>query len=266
MNIIIKILIVASISAFVSIIFRGVGLDMILNPDALLVVVGGAVIAVLVGFPFERIRGVIYDVIGTFTAKRNREEIIDDIISIARIYRKADIRTLENKANKTTDSILKLGINLLINHHRSEDIKNIMEREIALRSMDHNLSQNVLKTIARLTPSLGLAGTVISLIKMFKSFQSVDAMSALMAISLMSTFYGVVISNVLVLPLYAKLKEHAIFSETLMTMTVEGIVAINNMEHPAKIEERLRGHEWITEQGLSLAGGALTAAKSAGRI
>jgi chemotaxis protein MotA len=63
-----------------------------------------------------------------------------------------------------------------------------------------------------------------------------------MAVAMMSTFYGVIISNLFMLPLCAKLEERAIQSEALMHSIIEGIEAMNNREHPLRIEERINGY------------------------
>jgi chemotaxis protein MotA len=247
MNIIIGIAFVIGLSSFVLTVFRDVGMHMIFNPDAFLIVVGGSIIAVFVGFPFKRIKDTALDVISAFRAERDRNALTKDILDVARIYRKADIRKLERKIQDIKDDFLKLGVNLLISHRSSEEIRSIMEREMTIRVMHHNFSQNMLKTIARLTPSFGLAGTVISLIKMFKNFQSIEVMAPLMAVALMSTFYGVIISNLFMLPLCAKIKDKAIVSETLMSITIEGIEAMNNREHHSKIEETIKGYQDLEE-------------------
>ncbi len=140
------------------------------------------------------------------------------------------------------DDFLKMGVGLLINHQGSDTIRKVMERELAIRIMDSNFSQNVLNTVARLTPSFGLAGTVISLIRMFRDMQSVDAIAPLMAVAMMSTFYGVILSTLLMLPLCAKLKECSIGNEVLMHISIEGLEAINDGMHPLMIEERIYGY------------------------
>jgi len=206
-----------------------------------LIVTGGTVIALFVGFPLERIRNTVHDIIKAYSGLKGRDSVVKDILDISRTYMRTSIRDLENKVKGIDDDFLRLGAKLLINNYGDHDIKSILEREMTIRLVDRNFSQNLLKTIARLAPSFGLAGTVISLIKMFKHMESVDTIAPMMAVALMSTFYGVIISNLIMLPLCAKLKEQAIESELTMNITIEGILAIRNMEHPLKIEQRIRG-------------------------
>jgi chemotaxis protein MotA len=232
-------------------IFRDLSLTMIFNLDAFLIVVGGTTVAMFVGFPYKRVKDTVYDVIDTFKTRLDRNTVIRDIVDLARIYGRLDIRSVEDRMKDMEDDFLRRGTSLLINRNDNEDIKNILEREMMIRIMNYNFSQNLLKTVARLTPSFGLAGTVISLIRMFNNFQSIDGIASLMAVGLMSTLYGVILSSLLILPLCAKVKERAIISETLMNITIEGIIAVNNMEHPLKIEERLGGYNEEDESTVS---------------
>ncbi len=233
--------------SFIFTVFRDIGITMIINPDALSIVLGGTFLALLVGFPVERLRSTYIDVINTFAKQRDKETVIKDIVEVSRIYRKDTIKTLEKRMESVNDSFLKLGVNLLINNHDKKEIKDIMEREMMLRLMNYNFSQNVLKTVARLTPSFGLAGTVISLVKMFRNFESFDTIAPYMAVALMSTLYGVIIANLIMLPLCAKVKEQTILSETVMRITIDGMLAINNRENPMKVEDKISGYQAMNE-------------------
>ncbi|MBI5666207.1 MAG: MotA/TolQ/ExbB proton channel family protein, partial [Nitrospirae bacterium] len=197
MNIILGAVITISLGAFALTVFRDIGISMIFNLDAFLIVLGGTTLALFVGFPFVRVRNTVNDIINAYSGRRDRDSVIKDILDISRTYMKTNIRNLESKIKGIDDDFLRLGAKLLINNYGGRDIKNIMEREMAIRLVDRNFSQNLLKTVARLTPSFGLAGTVISLIKMFKHMESVDTIAPMMAVALMSTFYGVIISNLI---------------------------------------------------------------------
>lgn len=264
MNTILGSTFVIALALFAAAAFRNIGLAMVFNPDALMIVCGGTTVAVFIAFPFGRLRSTVRDIADAFRHPRDRKDVSKDILDLAGFYRRSDIRGIENLIKTLKDDYLRLGAGLLTDHRDNETIRNIMERELAMRVMHANFSQNVLKTVARLTPSFGLAGTVISLIKMFKEMQSVDAMAPMMAVAMMSTFYGVIISNLFMLPLCAKLKERAILSEALMHITIEGIEAINNMEHPLRIQERINGYCEIGDLAPSGAGATIAVTKAAG--
>ncbi len=247
MNIFLSAFLVISSLLFVFTIFNGIGISMIFNLDAFLIVIGGTTIAMFLGFPVNRIRITVNEIIDAFSIQRTRDSVIEDILVVSRMYGKTNIRDLENRIKYFDDNFLKMGANLLINDHSRKELKNIMEREMMLRLINFNFSQNVLRTVARLAPSFGLAGTIISLIKMFKHLVSIEAITPMMAVALMSTFYGIIIANLFMLPLCAKLREKAIESESIMTITIEGILIIRNNEHPLKIEEKIKEYKEIDD-------------------
>lgn len=247
MNVFLLITFLTALSLFTATIFRNIGFGMLLNADALMIVGGGTIIAVFLGFPLKRLNNVLYDLFDSFWSKNNSQDATKEILEITKIYRKADIRRVEKKIRTLDDEFLKMGVKLLINNKTSEEIRSILERRLAIRMMDYNFSQNVLKTIARLTPSFGLAGTVISLIKMFQNMTSIETIAPHMAVAMMSTFYGVIIANLFMLPLCAKLEEHAILSEARMYSIIDGIEGINNNDHSLHIEDRMNGYSTTWE-------------------
>ncbi len=266
MNIILCAAFVLALLSFILTIFKDIGLTMVFNLDAFLIVVGGTTIALFIGFPMTRIRDTVNVIIATFSKQRDRESVIKDILGISKMYGKTDIRSLEQKLKQVDDDYLKMGINLLINNYSSGEIKNIMEREMMLKIISYNFSQNLLKTIARLTPSFGLVGTVISLIRIFKHFESVDTFAPMMSVALMSTFYGVIIANLFMMPICAKVKERTIISEVIMNITIEGVLAVKNMEHPLRLEERIRGFQEIEDLSLQGVNNSLEVSKGVGVI
>ncbi|MEO5361861.1 MAG: MotA/TolQ/ExbB proton channel family protein [Nitrospirota bacterium] len=224
-------------------VFRGMEFRVLFNPDAFIIVVGGTVIGMMLGFPLERLKATYREIVNSFKDKATKESLIEEILRLARINRNSGIRSFEKSIDTIENDFLRFGANLIVNNYNEKTIKEIMEREMASRIINQTFSQNVLRTLARLMPSLGLAGTVVTLIKMFKDFNSVETLAPLMAVALMSTFYGVVLANLAALPLCAKLKEDSIKSGSLMIIAIEGIAAVCNIEHPTKIKERLTGYE-----------------------
>ena len=241
-----------ALALFASTLFRNIGMELLINTDALMIVGGGTIIAVFLGFPLKRLKTVLCDIREAFRSNSTGQDTGKDILEITKIYRKGDIRKMERKIRTIEDNFLKMGISLLINNKPSDEIRTILERRLSVRMIDYNFSQNVLKTISRLTPSFGLAGTVISLIKMFQNMVSIETIAPHMAVAMMSTFYGVIIANLFMLPLCAKLEEHAILSEARMHSIIEGIEGINNNDHTINIEDRMNGYSTTWEMNTSL--------------
>ncbi|HIJ59342.1 MAG TPA: hypothetical protein HPP56_01815 [Nitrospirae bacterium] len=241
MNLIIVALSILIFVGLIITIFKGITFGTLFNWEALVIIIGGTSAGLLIGYPLDKIKETFHAVIDSFNQNLAREKTIENILTISRLYKKSEIKSIERISKCIDDSFLRLGINLLINYHRYDDIKNIMERELYKKLLSLQSHQNILKTAARLAPSFGLAGTVISLIKMFGNMTTAESMMPMMAVALMSTFYGVILSNLIFLPLASKLKEIADSIEENMYLIIEGIRAIYDGEHTMKIEERICG-------------------------
>src|SRR5512139_2439250 len=238
MNTVVTMSLVMGIGFFIAFLFRDAGLS-ILNPSALVIVLGGSTCAMCIGFPINKIQQAARDVLSTFRDHCEKRSLVRQITSAAKNLRRGDIRALERRIAETEDDFLRFGLSLLLNRHEAEDIQVSMERELAARMLQYHATQNVLKTGARLAPAFGLIGTILMLIRMFAEVHSFQALSPLMAGALMSTLYGVIVANLFMLPLAARVQDKAIASEMLLGITVEGILAVHSGDHPFKIEEKL---------------------------
>lgn len=244
MNILVTFLGIVIVLGMLLTIFKGVSFTTFFNWEAIIIIFGGTACGLLISYPVDRLKDTIQSLKKAFSFHSDKDTTIENILTISRLYRKSEIKSLERLATFMENGFLKLGVYLLINNHKPHDIKTILEREMNTRIISLHSNQNVLKTGARLAPSLGLAGTVISLIKMFSNMTTIEAMMPMMAVALMSTFYGVIFSNLLFMPLSVKIKDMCDAEEAEMLLILEGIMSISNGEHTLKIEERLR-NDWI---------------------
>ncbi|MGC2062810.1 MAG: MotA/TolQ/ExbB proton channel family protein [Thermodesulfovibrionales bacterium] len=247
MNLILSAALIFGMAIFSALMLRDSGISVI-NPEALVIVIGGSICGLIIGFPFARIRTMICDVFETFRNDYGRDDLIRDLVKLSRTHRRADIRAVEKEIKNLKNDYLSFGMDLMLNRYRNEEIRYGMGREMSTRIMNYQSGQNILRTLARLTPAFGLVGTVMILIKMFSHLNSVETLAPLMASALMSTLYGVIVSNLIMLPLSARLADRAVSAEMIMSMTVEGILAIQRGEHPLRIEERLKGYGTRADQ------------------
>jgi len=256
MNLLVSAALIFGMAIYSVLMMRDSGIS-VLNPEALVIVIGGSICGLFIGFPLARIRTMLRDLFEAFRNSYGREDLIRDLVKLSRTHRRADIRAVEKEIRNLKNDYLSFGMDLMVNHYKEDEIRHGMERELSTRIVNYQSGQNILRTLARLTPAFGLVGTVMILIKMFSHMNSIEALAPLMASALMSTLYGVVISNLIMLPLSARLADRAVSAEMIMSMTVEGILAIQRGEHPLRIEERLRGYGTAAEPTVPRAGEVL---------
>lgn len=108
---------------------------------------------------------------------------------------------------KTADPFLTEAARKLANCDRIDQFEMWAGQTLADRAERHGGARNVWLSIADAAPALGMAGTIIGLVGMFGAMKDPSAMGPSMALALLTTFYGVVLSNLIAAPIAARLAD-----------------------------------------------------------
>jgi chemotaxis protein MotA len=224
---------------------RGLRVSELLNAQSLAIVLGGTVVVLWYGFPTERLRQTAAAVRTALTrgTPPRTDEILSEILELARVYRTHGPLALEKASASAENDFLRFGATLIAEGYKEAALNTALEREGLLRNSERAGQIRVLRTLTRLTPALGMAGTVISLMQVLRDLQQPDQVGASLGLALSSTLYGVLLANLFFLPLASKLEELA-QSETIeRSMIIEALRGVQAMDHPLRIAERLNAYE-----------------------
>jgi len=166
-------------------------------------------------------------------------EDIELIISIANIARREGLLALEDAVAEMDNPFLKKGIMLIVDGADAELIKNILETEIYFIQTRHNQGQAVINSMAQYAPAYGMIGTLIGLIIMLQSLDDINSLGPAMATALITTFYGVILANLIFTPISKKLKEKSEAEALQKELYIEGLLSIQNGENPRIIRDKL---------------------------
>ena len=212
------------------------------NPMSWLIVLGGTFGATLVHYSWYDIKhgwDCFRKVLVTLDL--HPRERISYIVNLAHGVRSNGLLVLEEEANKTYDPFLRLALELTVDGQPASDIKRILETEMRASQDKAVRGANIFQTMGTYAPALGLIGTIIGMMEMLGSMQNAASIGPAMAISLTTTLYGAVLSNLLFLPIAGKLKNHIEEELLVKAITVEGILAIGKQENPTLVEQKLQG-------------------------
>jgi chemotaxis protein MotA len=84
-----------------------------------------------------------------------------------------------------------------------------------------------------------MLGTVIGLIGMLKNLSDKDALGPNMAVALVTTLYGSMIANLLMIPLASKLKGYDATESRVKEMEIEGVLSIQAGDNPRILATKL---------------------------
>jgi len=105
----------------------------------------------------------------------------------------------------------------------------------------HRLGAEIFTTMGNFAPAMGMVGTLIGLIKMLVQMSDPSSIGPAMAVALVTTFYGVVLANLVFLPAAGKLKTRSNSELMQKQLMISGILSIQSGENPRVLEDKLHG-------------------------
>tara|TARA_Y100000590_G_scaffold75685_3_gene83626 strand:- start:58551 stop:59363 length:813 start_codon:yes stop_codon:yes gene_type:complete len=227
-----------------------------LDGDALLIVLGGTFAATLVNYPLRDIQGLLNILSVAFKRHLlNHAAIIDELVEKAEKSRKKGILSLERELPAVSDQFLRDGLELAINEKDPARLRSYLDLELGNVERRHSLGQEIFLYMGAYAPAFGMLGTVLGLIIMMTNFAESQTGAVVgfefnvaekfadllggMGLALITTFYGVLLSNLVFLPLAGKLKRNSEEELMIKDIMIEGIIGIHAKDHPMSLREKL---------------------------
>lgn len=218
---------------------EGSGIGQFANLLATVVVVGGAMMAVIARYPMGTFIGsTIFSLKAAFFHKHtSTRELIDQLKQLAEVVRQQGPLGLEQV--QIDNPFLAKGVQMIADGFSAEAIKQALERERDLQYERLEEGHKIFKALGEAAPGLGMVGTLIGLISMFAHMSDPKKIGPGMAIALTTTLYGAIVSNVVALPLSDKLANRAAEEATHSTLIIDAILMIRENTSPKLVVEQL---------------------------
>jgi chemotaxis protein MotA len=162
----------------------------------------------------------------------NEKGIVTKLMSFSEKARREGLLALEEEIDDLDDEFMKKGLRLVVDGTDGGVIRTLLENELNQLQERHGGKIAVVNMWGTLGPGLGMLGTVVGLIAMLKNLQDKDALGPNMAVALITTLYGAMIANLLMIPWSGKLKTMDGAEAKVREMTIEGILSIQAGDNP----------------------------------
>lgn len=210
-----------------------------LNYHGLFIVAGGLFVSALASFPLSLLIDSVKSVYKSMFANSKVDpHIADDIVLLSTAYQKS-VSELENKSQQIKSPFLLKSVNLILEGIPANTIIEILNKRIEEHRISVQNKMNVMLTLSKYSPALGLAATVLGLIDLLSQLQEADMVKLGygMAIALSATFYGIVLSNLVYAPLSEMIANIGEVETKEMEMISAGILGLLEKKHPLIVGE-----------------------------
>ena len=228
---------------FASMIIEGSSPMAIILPAPMMLVLFGTVGAAMAG-------GLLKDTTGSFkwlklalTAKpQTAEGLVEDMVRLADRARRDGLLALEDAANEVSDLFLRKGLQLAIDGTDPEELREILEAEVMAKRKEYKQGAKLFGDMGGYGPTLGVIGTVVSLVHVLANLSSPESLGKLIASAFVATLWGVMSANVLWLPMANKIKCLGELVASQMELVIEGVLSIQAGVNPRLIQQKLRSY------------------------
>lgn len=215
----------------------------LVQPTALLIVIGGTLGAVMLQSPFpvftrgfQMLRWVwVPPVI-------DLRRTIEQINTWSHISRREGLLALENFTNSTKDPFTKRALQMLVDGADPERLRDVLEVEIDTYEDQLRQGARIWEAAGGYSPTIGILGAVMGLIHVMENLTDPSKLGAGIAVAFVATIYGVGLANLVYLPIAGKLRHHVGRMVTARVMLLDGLVGIAVGDNPRIIESRLKGY------------------------
>ena len=217
-------------------------LDIFLNLPGFLIVVGGTFAATLMKFPLSGVFIAFF--VGIKVAfvneKESPREIVQTALKLVKQARKKGLVGLEKV--KVGNSFFKKGTQLLADGRDVDQVRKMMTQEMELAIQRQEVGERVFRAIGEAAPAFGMVGTLVGLVQMLSSMSDPTSIGRAMAVALLTTLYGVLIANLIALPISDKLESKNMLERSNRTLIIESIVQIHDKNNPTMVAEVLESY------------------------
>lgn len=216
-----------------------------LNLQSLIILLAGLNLYAFAAYPPAVIRHAYASVLTYFsTSPVHRRSLQEDALQIRDWHRELTVgsTTTDTLSERFSGTLEGYVFTMAASGYSKEDIRQLAEIRIADRFEKASARAALFRNLGNAAPSFGLMGTLFGLIVMLSNIQNAQQLSQGLAVALMTTLYGVLLAQVMFLPLAVKMRHAAIQQFNRDRMMLDALEAILQGRSPLAVHDILIAH------------------------
>lgn len=212
------------------------------HPSAIILTVGGALMAATITVPLKGILALPQLFMKAFLShKEEAGHAIDQLVKMADKARREGLLSLEEDSKKIHDPFLRRGVMLVVDGVDPAQVRAILEIDVHHMKERHESGVALFNAAGAFAPTMGIIGTVMGLITVLKNLSDPGSLGRSIAAAFLATLWGILTANILWIPMAAKLHHNSAEEAAYRQLLIEGILALQAGENPRVLKEKLNG-------------------------
>lgn len=214
---------------------------------SMIVVCGGTFVALFISYETKVAVAALKNLGAAFKRHGDSECSLKDeigrIVRWAYIVQKNGLQGLENEINddlRAENPFLAYGSDLVVTGYTGAEIGQILDQMLQADVDRNKVYIDALKKMGGDAPAFGMMGTLIGLVIMLgKMGGDPSAIGPSMAVALITTFYGIILARIILIPLATKVSARSDVSLFKNSMLKEGLVLLAERKSPRYIQDKI---------------------------
>ena len=210
---------------------------------SLFIVFGGTISVTFVAFPYRKTLRSFRSIPKVFAADaaESATQGIYDQSKIIAEKRYSGKRITNDDLNNLENPFMRRWIEGLIVREQVEEesLNQILKSEVAMYEQRADEEIEIFDFMGTAAPASGMVGTIVGLVLMLAETGSIRSVMQAMSIAMLTTLYGVIFSNMILLPIASKRKQLKESNLVLLEMIRESVNRISRREAPYTILQEL---------------------------
>lgn len=213
----------------------------LLQPTAAMIVIGGTLGAVGISFPSSTLKKFPKVLLIAFKKKEiNLKGYIDYFKGVSLKTRRDGLLSLESElTDDALDPFVKKGLQMVVDGIDPSSVKSILNTKLEQLSTRHENCIEMFTSAGGYAPTMGIVGTITSLVIILSALSDVAAMGEKIAVAFVATLYGLATANLFWLPIASKLREINKEEIAEKEMIIEAVLLIQEGVNPNTLVSKL---------------------------
>jgi chemotaxis protein MotA len=222
---------------------EGSNIMAILNPSAMLIVLGGTLGATMAGTSFEAVKNIPKLYMKACNAEQfDLNGRVTELVGYAEQARRDGLLALDEQLSGIEDPYTRKGLQLVVDGTDPDLVADVLEAENDAMRKRHLAMAQPFDKAGGYAPTMGIIGTVFGLVHVLSNLSKPETLGPSISAAFIATLIGVASANVIYLPISARLKQMSGDELHFRAMTLEGILAIQAGDNPRVVQEKLTAY------------------------
>jgi chemotaxis protein MotA len=212
----------------------------VLNPSAMLIVLGGTLGVTILGTSFDRIKAIPVLYKKVFMAEEfDLRARVSELVGFAEKARRDGLLALDDELSTVHDDFMRRGLQLVVDGTDPDMVAEVLDSEVESMKRRHAAGAQPFEKAGGFAPTMGIIGTVFGLVHVLENLDEPATLGPAISAAFIATLLGVGIANVIFLPTANRLKQLSNAEREFRMLTIEGILGIQSGDNPRVLSDKL---------------------------